>query len=171
MKVNSETAGGFPELNRNKLPTSGFSLIELLISISIIAMLVYGVISGYERYSVRQKLQQTSQNFINDLRFAENQALSGVKPSGCTILTGYQVSFTQNTYTTRAKCSPEGLVGTISSVSLPTGLTFDPVPSSIIFGVLTGGISSSVSIYLKYASFTYQVNVDVSSIVTDKGFQ
>ncbi len=153
----------------------GFSLIELLVSISIIAILVYGVVSNYDRYNNRQKLLQTAKNLINDLRLSENNAISGLKPSsGCTQLVGYQFSFpTFRSYSSQANCSPEGLVGPVTTGSLASGITFSPVPGSILFGVLTRGISSNVTITLTYAnaSISYAIMVSTSGNINDLGFQ
>ena len=110
-----------------------------------------------------------------NLRLAQSRAQSGVKPtSGCTELTGYTVNFTQSSYSIQAQCTPEGLVGSITNVTLPTTTSFVPVPTTLIFGVLTRGlvnINNSVTITVSGFNHNYDIVVEVNGTITDGGFQ
>lgn len=155
--------------------SEGFSLIELLISMTIVALLVYGVVSNYDRYNNRQTLKQVAKNLVNDLRFAQNNAISGLKPtSGCTQLVGYQVSFPSlASYAIQANCAPEGMAGSAVTVRLPGGITFSPPPQTFLFGVLTRGIGSNMTITLTNAalSLSYALSLTTSGNINDLGFQ
>ena len=142
----------------------GFTLIELLISISIMAILVTGAVSNYNRYNSHEKIQQTALNLQNDLRYAQNQAVSGVKPSGCTTLVGYEVRFLSSTqYSSQADCQPEGLVSPASTVTLSNGVVIVGSPSDILFGVLSRGtLTADTNIIFTDSSSSYYYEVTVS---------
>lgn len=149
----------------------GFSLIELLIAMSIIIIVVGGVVANYDKFNSRQVLKQTAQTLKNDLRLAESGAITAQKPaSGCTQLFGYQVAFTQSSYSVQADCS-EGLVGVMTTVTLPGGITFASVPSPILFGVLTQGVASDVTVTVTSSAGSYAISVSRSGDINDLGFQ
>lgn len=119
--------------------TSGYSLIELIIVISIIAALFTGGYTAYREYSRRQVLANDTSTLRSNFNFARQKALSGEKPSGCTTLTGYRVSRTSTIrYRTYAVCSPDILV---STYDLTTGVTISDF--NILFEVLGQGTAGS----------------------------
>lgn len=135
----------------------GFTLIELLVVISIIGILFTIGIAAYSEFNRGQILSQAAKNFKNDLRQAQSKALSGEKPAGCTIaLTGYQVTFTANSYTLNALCPNTVLVKT---TSLPQNVTFSGSPGNILFKVLTQGVEGAQTITLTAFSKTKQVAI------------
>ncbi len=68
----------------------GFSLIELLVVISIMGLLLIGGVIGYREYARRQETQNVKRQIITDLREAQSNASNGYKPSGCAgTLLGY----------------------------------------------------------------------------------
>ena len=151
---------------------SGFTLIELLVTVVIIGILTIGSVSTYDRFNNRQTLRQAALTLKNNLRLAQSNAMSASKPSaGCTQLAGYQVSFAQSSYAIQATCSPEGLAGLSTTVNLPVGASFVSVPATLIFGVLTSGISASETMTLTKASFNYAISVSTSGDINDLGFQ
>lgn len=153
----------------------GYSLIELLVAIAILLLLTGGLLASYATYNQNQTLRQAALTVKANFRLAQSKALSGVKPtSGCTLLEGYNVSFTQSTYSLQAQCDPQGLVGIKTDLALPSELVFSPVPSSFTFGVLTNGlldITNSVPINFTGFGKTYQIAVSVNGDIADNGFQ
>src|SRR5438552_16993434 len=63
---------------------AGFTLIEVLVSIGIIGVLLGLTIPSYTAFKTNQELTQAAQTLKSNLRFAQSQALAGVKPSDCT---------------------------------------------------------------------------------------
>lgn len=152
----------------------GFTLIELIVSISILMLLVSGLLASYNNYNQSQSVGQSAQSVKANVRLAQSKALSGVKPSsGCTELSGYTVSFTQTTYSFQARCT-EGLVGTATQLTLAQGVSFSPVPSSFTFGVLTRGLlntDSSRTMTISGFNKTYTLSIEPNGTITDNGFQ
>lgn len=156
----------------SKVP-NGFTLIELIVSISILMLLVGGLLTSYNNYTQSQLIKQTAQTVKANVRLAQSKALSGVKPaSGCTELVGYTLTFTQLTYSFQAECT-EGLVGSVTQISLPQSVSFSPVPASFTFGVLTRGLvnqPNAITMTISGFSKTYQLTVEPNGVVTDIGF-
>ncbi|MBI3385731.1 hypothetical protein HY031_01455 [Candidatus Gottesmanbacteria bacterium] len=154
---------------------SGFTLIELIVSIGILLLLIGGLLAGYNNYNQGQEVKQSALTLKANLRLAQTWALSALKPtSGCTQLTGYTVTFTATTYGLQAQCDPEGLVGSTTAVTIPTGVSFVPVPQQTTFGVLTQGLispGSTLTITLSGFNKNYQLVVSPSGDITDNGFQ
>lgn len=150
----------------------GFTLIELIVAIGISLLAVGGLIVNYNNYNDNQRLKQAALTLKNNLRFAQTQAVSAKKPaSGCTQLVGYTVSFTSGTYAIVGACT-EGAVGDVLSVTLPSGITFSPVPSSFIFDVLNRGLVGSdvVTITLVGITKSYRIQVSAGGDINDLGF-
>lgn len=134
----------------------GFTLIEVVISIAI-GLLATGIILvNYNSYNDTQTLKQAGLTLKNNLRFAQEKAVSGVKPNSvCSQLSGYSVTFTASSYIIQALCNPEGVTGDTTTVTLPTkDISFTPIPtplnmpsvnlpgpSSFAFEVLSRGTS------------------------------
>ena len=152
----------------------GFTLIEVIVSVSIALALVGGMIVNYNGYNDRQTLKQTALTLKNNLRFAQAKAQSGEKPApACTELIGWAVTFVSGGYATQASCNPEGLVGDITSVTFPSGVTASPVPAAIIFRVLSRGtmLVSAETITLSGFSQTYALEVSPGGDISDLGLQ
>lgn len=150
----------------------GFTLIELIVAIGISLLAVGGLIVNYNNYNDNQRLKQAALTLKNNLRFAQTQAVSAKKPaSGCTQLVGYTVSFTSGTYAIVGACT-EGAVGDVLSVTLPSGITFSPVPSSFIFDVLNRGLvgSDAVTITLAGIAKSYRIQISSGGDINDLGF-
>ena len=140
--------------------SEGFTLLELVVVFSIIAVLSTISISSFVSFSRNQTLQQAQNDLINVLNTAKAKTVSQVKPSpACTnynTLNGYSVSIdtAAQTYTLNVVCS-----GTTNPLPPPTplphGVTFNSsldnpptTTTSVFFSVLTGAVSGSGNIVL-----------------------
>lgn len=168
-----------PHMPKSPRLHGGFSLIELMVGIGIIFMLTGTVVANYNRFNDRQKVKQASLTLKNNLRLAQTKASSSEWPLSCVSpgcicsqLNGYTVSYTGNTYSTRALCS-EGLVGNVQTITLPVGVTFTTVPPSMTFQVLSRGVTipTAVVITLAGPNATYDIQVNPSGDLNDLGFQ
>lgn len=140
----------------------GFTLLELVVVFSIIAILSTVGIASYVNYSKSQTLQQAYYNFFNTLTIARANAASQVKPTQCvssSSLDGYRVivNIVAKTYTLNAVCSSINFP--ISTTSLPSGVVFnsatDTPPTTttdIFFSVLTSGVAKPGDVVLSYPS-------------------
>lgn len=151
----------------------GFTMIELIITVSISMLLIGGIVVNYNSFNDTQVLKQAGLTLKNNLRLAQVKATSAEKPeSGCTQLVGYTATFSTSSYTTQAQCT-EGLVGGAATVVLPSGVTFFPIPTSVTFAALTQTLLSgtSVNVTLQGRSKSYLIQVSTNGEVTDVGLQ
>jgi len=139
-----------------KIHSEGFTLIELMVAITIMGVLMGATVVRYATYNDKQLVKQAALTLKSDLQMARTNAISGNKPIVCNaapggvleVFLGYQVSFTVSSYTITPKCSVT--VSPVSEnilVSLPEGITFSPIPSpaSYIYLPLTKGITAAPS--------------------------
>lgn len=150
-------------------PSEGFTLLELIIVFTVIAVISTMGIASFVSYSRNQALVQAGSSLENTLNLARSNSLSQVKPSVCTgnILSGYQVDLDtlNNKYTLSVVCL--GL-HTIQTTSLPNGITFSSqtTASSIFFPVISSGVTGGgTKIVLTGYSKNFTVNIDTNGII------
>lgn len=148
---------------------SGFTFIELLVSVAIMLALTGGVIVNYNTFNDQQKARQAALNIKNNLRLFQSHATNGEKPaSDCTSLVGYEVRFAVNSYTVQTRCNPQGLIaGSDQTYLLGSGITFSPPPSTVVFKVLSRGIDTDTTINVVGQSRSYQFQVKRSGDMSD----
>jgi len=141
----------------------GFSLIELLVVVTITGILFGVGVAKYTDFNRSQILEQAAQELKNNLRLAQTKAASGEKPVGCTGgLDGYQVSFSlPRTYQIQAKCGGS-LVGTPNIFNLPSVLEFSSLPSPILFKVLAQGTDLNNDLTISLSAFGKTKTVSVT---------
>lgn len=129
----------------------GYTLIELLIVITITSI-IFGVgIAGYREFSRRQSLTGVLKKTKADLRLAQQLAITGQKPTDvtCPILNGY--TFTRNSassYQIIASCSNGNTV--IKDVDMPSDTTISA--GSVTFKVLAQGTNISAPLTFTIAN-------------------
>lgn len=124
----------------------GFTLIELMVVISITAILGALGIAGFINYNQTQVLQTSSNEVAAMLNLAKSRAQSQVKlGSLCNApsqtLEGYKVdiSTVNKSYTLSSRCS--GNSSLLTTKTLPQNVNFTS-PSSFFFPVQTGGVQT-----------------------------
>ena len=114
----------------------GFTLIELLLTIGIVSILFTLAIPAYIDFQNNQELRQERENLVTNLRFAQSQALGGVRTSCAPDekLTGWYVSFTQTSYSIGYYCDLRPVSLRLIDLS-KTSITFsiDPLIGTVIF--------------------------------------
>lgn len=155
----------------------GFTLIELLVIATMIGLILTIGLAGYNRFNRQRIVRETALNLLNNLRYAQEKALSGEKPTeDCTVLNGYQVSFFSGKYEIQAKCSPEGLAGKKKEFPLES-VDFVSLPDNLVFKVLAHGVegvnplSGKTEINLEGFDWTYKIKVTKTGEISDEGFQ
>jgi prepilin-type N-terminal cleavage/methylation domain-containing protein len=146
----------------------GFTLIELVVAFSIMAVLSTIGVAAFLNYTRGQSLQQATNDLVSTLNTAKADAVSQIKPNdpNCLpltqqekVLSGYKVilskATTPNSYTLYAVCDGVNVpvppaTATIPTVKLPNGVSFDSstfvspaTTMTITFFVLTGGVASN----------------------------
>lgn len=151
---------------------NGFSLVELLVSITVLSLIFGLAIASYSRFNRRERIKQAGQTLRTDLRYAQTRAISAQKPdSGCTTFTGMRFTFVSGGYTIAHECT-EGVVGAGDTKTLPDGVTFSPVPSAFTFLALTRRSSHSAdqTLTLTNGTDSYSVQVTREGEVNDLGY-
>ena len=126
-------------MNKQKTK-NGFSLIELMVSIGIIALMTVLFMSNYKTSNKRTDLTMAAQEIVADLHAAQNNSLGLVKYNGSVPPGGWGVNFNQATgrYVVFADLNGPGTFGYMSYDTSTEGVTN--------YGARTVDISSGVSI-------------------------
>ena len=127
--------------------SKGYTLIEILVGLTIISLLFSMGFVSYRDFSRRQALNGAAKTVQGDLRLTQQQALSGQKPDdgNCNtpnLLNGYNFRVdSSSSYAVEAACSGGGGTNVeVKSVDLPSGVSIStPSPNPILFKVLGQG--------------------------------
>lgn len=118
----------------------GYTLIEILVGITIIGLIFgFGYVS-FREFSRRQALAGAVKEIKGDLRLAQALALSGDKPNECsTYLKGYNFRVADSSsYKIEASCG--AVTYEDKTVNLPGNVSIStPTPNPILFKVLGQG--------------------------------
>lgn len=154
-----------------KLPKKSvraYTLIEVLVVLSIIGVLFGIGYVSYRDFSRRQELAGVAKNIQGNLRKAQQSALSGVKPEGVACnsqtLIGYDFYMVSNSkYQIRANCAGGNIV--VLDVDLPVSETISLTDNPILFKILGNGtnIESSSTITIVQTATGDSVQISVGS--------
>lgn len=158
-----------------KWKIQAFTLIELLIILTITAFLFTIGFAQYRSFARRQVLTNAHEKLKSDLNLARQLALSGEKincTSGTT-LEGYKITVTNTTrYTINAQC--RDLNNSITSPraneveeNLPSGITLTYTTGNILFKVIGQGTDLSSSAILTLSQSGNQLTKTVT--ITKEG--
>jgi len=161
---------------------SAYTLIEILVAITIIGLLFNVGYANFRAFSQRQALSGIIKQIQGDLRLAQQMALSGQKPQGpdalacqTNSLDGIQFGMTTSApylYRIRALCGSGGTntLPIIKEFDFPSDVTPSPVtfsPNPIIFKVLGNGTNipagGSVVITLTQVGTNNKATITVTS--------
>ncbi len=149
----------------------GFTLIELIVVFSVIAILSTIGIASFVNYSRSQSIQTSASNLTLILDLAKSRASSQVKPSQCLgSLNGYQVDILSvTTYSLSVLCPEVHLIQTATlpdngniKFNLALGQT---TTTSIFFPVITSGVRGAGNIVLTGYNQSRWVCIDPSGII------
>jgi prepilin-type N-terminal cleavage/methylation domain-containing protein len=121
----------------------GYSLIEVLVAVTIIGILTGSSLVGYNRFQGRQGLKSAAEQLVSDLRLTQQKALSGEKVSGwcqgaTDSLAGWRLIFTSDTiYDIRGVCS-SAVITTLKSITLPNSVAKSGGDTSVDFAAING---------------------------------
>lgn len=132
----------------------GFTLIELMIAISIAAILGSLGIAGFSSFNQAQVLQTSTSEVMTMLNLAKSRAQSQIKPSALcpssSILGGYVVKIVSDKdYALFLRCSDSDVIVNEQNKSLQSGLVFaSSVPASFFFPIQKGGVETEGNIVI-----------------------
>jgi len=136
--------------------SKGFTLLELLISISIIGIIAGGIIPSFSGYIKNQNLQQAQEMLKSELRTVQNKALTGalsdnqIPPGSGNYVQYWGVSFidsgsTVNIFVSTTNTSCTGVtVSSQGSFTIPNNILYYDAPDCIFFNIKNGDITTLV---------------------------
>ncbi len=166
-----------------KKNTYGFTLVELLVVVSMISIISGLGFASLSSYSRQQTVTQAAEDIKQDINLARFNAISAVKPSGqcgtSDTLTGYRLDFCQysttpcsSDYQIVALCGSQPVVSSknmLSSLSLTTdAIAPSEICKSITFTARTGAsVGLPCKINVKGTGSKYfQLSVDENGNAT-----
>lgn len=146
----------------------GFTLIEIIVVVGIMALATGAGLVAITRYQEGRVVQEDGKKIVTELRAIQRRALSGEKPSGCegVTMTGYQASFAgDETVVTEAVCSG----GTPASTTINLlNTTVSSSVNPIVFLTVRGGASeATINVCGNGSGVWYQILVTESGLVSD----
>lgn len=144
----------------------GFSLIELIVSVSIMILIVGGVVTSYNSYNDQQKIRQVALTLKSDLRLAQSSATGSKVPTSqpCTDFAGFVVSAGEQSYTIGPTCSEGTTYDEAVTTMLPPGVQLSMNPSSFTFFPIGRGVSADVQITIASEQTAFRCIVSITRI-------
>ena len=120
----------------------GYTLIEILVAISLTLIMAWGGITYYNSFNRRQKVQQATEKVVSDIRLARSLALSQQKPTeDCITLKAFVFKVdSENSYKIFPECE-SGLLPTATKEVIIEGVSLSGTLSEVRFEVLTQTVS------------------------------
>ena len=152
-----------------KNSSAGFTLIELIVVLSVAAVISVIGIAAFVSYNQTQSLNTTAADIANMFSVAKSRAASGVKPTTapCSTgtLNGYKVFIIGSSiYELDAVCSSQPSL--VLRSTLPSNIIFAiQTGSPYMYSVLTGGFSGGGQIVLSGFGKSKTLTVDSSGNV------
>ena len=159
----------------------GFTLIELIIVVTVILVISVVTLLNYNSYTDRQRVKQAGITLRSDLRLAQTKATSGQKPFMCdatTTLESYTVTFSDcggigACYEIQPICMQSGVAvdtdDDSTRIFLPSGVNFQMSYAPISFFSVTGvtDLTEDRLLVLTGAGVTYTVMISPSGSISD----
>lgn len=152
-----------------KQQSIGFTLIEMLIAVSIMMLVFGGGIAGYTTFNDRQIVVSAVEDLKQHLNFARSKALSG-DLGGCSTLSGYRVMTQVAGESMLLNISPDcgGSFGNAKTYTFPPKLTITDL--NMIYKTPPGGVvnlPAGGDIRILYAGREYGFEISQSGEMSE----
>ncbi len=157
-----------------------FTIIELLVSISILLLIVGLTLVGFSRYEQRQKVVSAGQTIKNTIRDVQSRSYNGeldcnfcdCDVSSSYSLQGWAIDFSSSQIygICRSQIPPYPTVTfSPNRVSLPDQITVLAQPTGVFFRYYPPGVSTSVHLCVSKNSADgyYVIDVNQAGVITD----
>ncbi len=147
---------------------AGFTLVELIVVLSVAAVISLVGIAAFVSYNQTQSLNTAAADIANMFNLAKSRAASGVKPTSCSSsqsLNGYQIliNIANKTYELNAICPPVTVL--ILRNTLPNPIVFFSAdPTTYLFPVLAGGLIANGARTIVLTGFGKTKSITVDSL-------
>lgn len=160
-------------MNKN----SGYTLIEVMVTMVLIMVVLGGGIAAYRGFDQRQRLTNAGRQLANTLRDVQKRAQIGDKPDmgACETnqLEGWRIrSDGSHSFIIAARCDDTEVDEQVFEFEPDTSSqnkTINVSSFNLSFDVLTGRVSSSTSIQLTDETNTYTIEVSSAGGISDLG--
>jgi prepilin-type N-terminal cleavage/methylation domain-containing protein len=145
---------------------AGFTLIELVVVISVIALITGLSIATYNNFNLEQKLTTDAKKLVDIIDLARKRALSAdLAQHTCDSFNGYSVAVAANAVTTSICCN--GSCTVVSSYSFQQGIDA-ATTASFTFNSLTANTTAS-SIKLRSVNLgkCIPISITTNGIITE----
>lgn len=147
---------------------SGYTLIEILVGITIVGIVFLSGYVAFREFSRRQAIRSASRQIIADMRLAQAQAFAGKKPdtSVCNspnVLQGYNFRVTSTTsYEVTVQCS--GGTDIIKTADLPSIVTLQaPAQNPMLFKILGQGTNFGANQSLRVTVYGLTQTISITT--------
>lgn len=121
----------------------GFTLVEILVGLSIMALLFVGGYTAYREFQRRQVVASVATELKTNLSLVRQRALSGEKGLDCVGKTfvGYQFGITDSThYYYRPSCPDQAIYSnSTTTITLPQGVAISGTNLPVVFKTIGQG--------------------------------
>lgn len=154
---------------------NGFTLVEVIIVVSIISLLTAGLIPSFSNYTKSQTLKQAQEQIVSDLANVQNRALAGEQGAGVTGTKYWGIRFTDGSATyqyfahTTATCPSLGTPQIQRSQTLTGEVEIDISGTGcVFFSTANGDATGLLSINVKESgsSTCRKINVNSAGLIT-----
>lgn len=148
----------------------GFTLIEMLVAITIMTLIMGIGIASYQRFNEKQLVTSAATQLVSSLRQMQKKITVGDKPTGCVgTLQGYILRANAQGYAVYAQCNAEVQVDTKTL----SGITVSPAIYTVRFSDLGRNvtITNGPSIVLSTTLFSNTIQVTSTGEIIDGGIQ
>jgi prepilin-type N-terminal cleavage/methylation domain-containing protein len=149
---------------KNKFSTQlGFTLVELLVVISLMSILMLTSIVTFSSFTRTQSFQTSVSDVVSLLNKAKSRSLNQVKPVDCATdsLKGYQVSFTLSDSSYKLEVACGDTTHLLETKKLSPQITFaDTSSPSVFFNVATGVVDVPKEVVITGFDKNKTINID-----------
>jgi prepilin-type N-terminal cleavage/methylation domain-containing protein len=145
----------------------GFTLVELIVAVSILLLITGAGIASYINLNDRQTLITTAKDLQSYMRAAQKKARAGDKPSGCDTLNSYglvSAGASPTIVSLKAICDSGSF--TSDTLTFPASVTLQNA-LDMEFLVLSGGVNNSGTVVLQGKTKTYTFDVNAGGEITE----
>jgi prepilin-type N-terminal cleavage/methylation domain-containing protein len=154
-------------MKKKNTKNKGFTLIEMLVVVFIIALLMAVIVPGLSRFHNQQVLQNTTEDVVTLLNEARNNTISSKNSNtyGIHLETDRAILFTGTTFNSNDPSNVPVIFDTAAIIPATGGISLSGGGSNIIFNRITGETANYGTIIIRMASnATQQKSISISQI-------
>ena len=141
---------------------SSFTLIELMIVLTVTAIITSISLAYYNNFTQQLRLKRNAKKLLSTYELAKKKAMAGDLYQDCDNFTGYTVDVGYNSYTFNFVCN--SVPTTINTYSFDTGINTINTIGKTSFNSMGGFATETNEITLKNQSLTKCIDITISSI-------